>query len=86
MTDSANNLEFNHIIDYALWVDKHYVKEKAGPGVGPAEPEGQPRMTGPVPSGHAVPISFICGVYNEEARIRSVLAHATRWADEIIVV
>ncbi|MEI9475280.1 MAG: FkbM family methyltransferase [Deltaproteobacteria bacterium] len=86
MTDSANNLEFNNIIDDALWVEKHYVKEKARQGVGPADPDGQPRMTGPEPSKPAVPISFICGVYNEEARIRSVLEHATRWADEIIVV
>lgn len=33
-----------------------------------------------------IPITFMTGVYNEEARIRYVLEHAVRWADEIIVV
>ena len=32
-----------------------------------------------------VPISFIVPVYNEAARIRLVLEHATRWADEVII-
>jgi tetratricopeptide (TPR) repeat protein len=33
-----------------------------------------------------IPITFISGVYNEEHRIRAVLEHATRWADEVIIV
>ncbi len=33
-----------------------------------------------------IPITFMIGVYNEEARIRYVLEHAVRWADEVIVV
>ena len=35
---------------------------------------------------HYIPISFLVGVYNEEHRIRYVLEHAIRWADEVIVV
>jgi len=31
-------------------------------------------------------ITFLVSVYNEAARIESVLAHAVRWADEVIVV
>jgi glycosyltransferase involved in cell wall biosynthesis len=37
----------------------------------------------PMPS---VKISFIVPVYNEAARIGSVLAHATRWADEVVIM
>lgn len=33
-----------------------------------------------------IPISFITTVYNEDMRIRYVLEHAVRWADEVIVV
>lgn len=33
-----------------------------------------------------IPITFQLGVYNEEERIRPVLEHASRWADEIIIV
>ncbi|PKN18022.1 MAG: hypothetical protein CVU71_10890 [Deltaproteobacteria bacterium HGW-Deltaproteobacteria-6] len=32
-----------------------------------------------------IPITFMITVYNEESRIRYVLEHAVRWADEIIV-
>ncbi len=32
------------------------------------------------------PISFLVAAFNEEARIDGVLAHALRWADEVIVV
>jgi len=38
------------------------------------------------PSKAFIPITFMTGVYNEEARIRYVLEHAVRWADEVIVV
>ena len=31
-------------------------------------------------------LTFLCGVYNEEARIEGVLRHATQWADEIVVI
>jgi glycosyltransferase involved in cell wall biosynthesis len=33
-----------------------------------------------------IPISFMAIAYNEEARIRSVIEHAIRWADEVIIV
>lgn len=33
-----------------------------------------------------IPISFVTLAYNEAARIRFVLEHATRWADEVIVI
>jgi len=32
------------------------------------------------------PITFLVPAYNEAARIESVLAHAVRWADEVLVV
>jgi len=34
----------------------------------------------------SIPITFLCGVYNEEKRIRFVLDHATKWADEVLIV
>ncbi len=33
-----------------------------------------------------IPISFVTLAYNEANRIRNVLEHATRWADEVIVI
>jgi FkbM family methyltransferase len=33
-----------------------------------------------------IPITYLMGVYNEEARIRTVLEHATRWADEVVII
>ncbi len=41
-----------------------------------------PRAAEPV----TTPITYLMGVYNEEARIRTVLEHVVRWADEIIIV
>ena len=34
----------------------------------------------------SVKISFIVPSYNEAARITPVLEHATRWADEVVVM
>jgi glycosyltransferase involved in cell wall biosynthesis len=33
-----------------------------------------------------IPITFMCNVKNEEKRISYVLAHATKWADEIVII
>lgn len=33
-----------------------------------------------------IPITFMAAVYNEESRIRYVLEHAARWADEIVII
>lgn len=33
-----------------------------------------------------IPVTFLALAYNEEARIRFVLEHAVRWADEVIIV
>jgi len=32
------------------------------------------------------PVTFLCVVYNEEARIGRVLEHATAWADHVLIV
>jgi cellulose synthase/poly-beta-1,6-N-acetylglucosamine synthase-like glycosyltransferase len=34
----------------------------------------------------SIPITFLCTVYNEENRIRFTLDHATKWADEVLIV
>ena len=31
-------------------------------------------------------ITFLCVVYNEESRIRNIVGHALKWADEILIV
>jgi hypothetical protein len=40
-------------------------------------------MRSPMPT---IPVSFIVPTYNEATRIGAVLEHATRWADEVVVM
>lgn len=123
MKDNDNKLEFKNIIDFALWQEEHYVKEKILHGqkdrlaseevvsrAKAAKPthtsdgiasftdrkltkavsvspvtmtdDGGAKITVP----GSIPITFLATVYNEESRIRYVLEHAVRWADEVVIL
>lgn len=49
-------------------------------------PNHSPNCIRDVVQDELVPITFAVPAYNEEARIESVLTHATRWASDILVI
>jgi glycosyltransferase involved in cell wall biosynthesis len=88
-TESMTSSEFptfSNIVDFAVWQDTNYVVSKRKALNHIAERAFSMNTTSLQEKNPYIPITFIIGLYNEEDRIRYVLDHATRWADEIIVV
>src|SRR6266480_2876550 len=74
---------FRDIIDFASWQEQHFVIALSNCNTLNAASISANTAIAPRAT---VAITFTVTVYNEENRIRHVVEHALRWADEVLII